>query len=188
MSHATRTAMSHARWTTTHVYTAKRPRKRLRGSLLERFWAQVQKTDGCWMWTGAKDHSSKDCYGRIQDEGGRGSKLLNAHRVAYELLVGPIPNSLCVLHCCDNPSCVNPSHLFLGTKADNLRDMTSKGRRARGERVGGAKLTEQEIKEIRAQYRRYSKEFGGPSLGRRYGVAENTIRHVVRGETWRQAS
>lgn len=146
--------------------------------------AQVQKTDGCWLWTGAKN-GVQDCYGRIQAEGGRGSRVLSAHHVAYELLVGQIPSGLCVLHHCDNPACVNPSHLFLGTKGDNCRDRTRKGRQARGERDGNAKLTQEQVREIRARYQRNSRIFGTVALGRQYGVACGTIWSIVRGQAWR---
>jgi hypothetical protein len=86
----------------------------------EEFMAKVNKTDSCWLWTGAKAPPWN--YGRTGQ--------LWAHRVSYELHVGPITEGLYVLHRCDNPPCVNPSHLFLGTAADNVQDMMAKGRHA----------------------------------------------------------
>ena len=93
-----------------------------------RFWTKVEKTEGCWLWRGAL---SRKGYGSFRADaiGGRQS-----HRVAWELTHGPIPDGLFVLHRCDTPRCVNPAHLWLGTAADNSRDMALKGRAASGER------------------------------------------------------
>lgn len=99
-----------------------KPRKRR--SLAERFWAKVNKTDGCWLWTGCKDPKG---YGYI-GTGGRRGPTKSAHRVSYELEHGEVPEGLHVLHDCDTPSCVRPSHLFAGTPLDNTRDMMRKGR------------------------------------------------------------
>lgn len=154
------------------------PQKR---PLRERFLAKVQKTDGCWNWTASK---TSEGYGFI-GEGGRGGRCLRAHRVAYELFVGPIPEGVCVLHRCDNSACVNPSHLFLGTQADNIRDRDAKGRQARGEGIKQAKLTWPQVQEIRAQYQWRSREFGVRALGRRYGVDQAEIWNIVHGHTWR---
>src|SRR5688572_21396248 len=95
-----------------------------RGSLQERFEAKVLKTAGCWRWLATKNNKG---YGMIGINAAIGKRL--AHRVSYELYVGPIPDGLCVLHHCDNPECTRPDHLFLGTKKDNMADMDAKGRR-----------------------------------------------------------
>jgi hypothetical protein len=151
---------------------------------VQRFLERVRKTETCWIWMGGK---SGDGYGYIYD-GGKGSgRHLRAHRVAFELFVGPIPEGKQVLHHCDNPACVSPNHLFLGTELDNARDRNAKDRdrHPRGECVGTAKLTQAQVQEIRAQYRRYSHEFGSIELGRRYGVSHTTILDVAKGKFWR---
>lgn len=91
------------------------------GTFARRFEERIDKSGECWIWTGSYSPSG---YGRAS----RGLKKVRAHRAAYELYVGPITDGLHVLHKCDNPACVNPAHLFLGTHLDNMRDMETKGR------------------------------------------------------------
>jgi hypothetical protein len=89
----------------------------------ERFWAKVRKGDGCWEWNAAKRLG----YGKFAYEG----KVIDAHRLSWLLHFGPIPEGMLICHRCDNPPCVRPDHLFLGTRADNTHDMDAKGRRVR---------------------------------------------------------
>lgn len=137
---------------------------------------QSKKTlNGCIEWTGAKSPSG---YGRKRV----GRQTCRTHRIAYESFIGPI-GELCVLHRCDNPLCLNPCHLFLGTQIDNLVDMTDKGRRRwvppRGSKNGQAVLTEEDVKAIRLS----TDSFG--ELARRFGVDEKTVRQVAHFRSWK---
>ena len=116
-----------------------------RPSLESDFWSKVEKTEsGCWLWIGGIQHG----YGEFSLYHGR---MIKAHRFSYELAHGPIPDGMCICHKCDVCNCVNPSHLFLGTQADNVKDMNTKGRAIslRGEQNPNAKLTENDVREIR---------------------------------------
>jgi len=131
---------------------------------------------GCFLWTG----TTTGGYGRVR----RGKRTHYAHRVAYELLVGPIPEGMCVLHRCDTPPCVNPAHLFLGTIADNNQDMVQKGRgiAKSGEQHCRARLTEDDVLAIRA--RAAAGETQRP-LAREYGVDQATISNIVTRKSWK---
>jgi len=131
---------------------------------------------GCFLWTG----TTTGGYGRVR----RGKRTHYAHRVAYELLVGPIPEGVCVLHRCDTPPCVNPAHLFLGTIADNNQDMVQKGRgiAKSGEQHCRARLTEDDVLAIRA--RAAAGETQRP-LAREYGVDQATISNIVTRKSWK---
>lgn len=142
-----------------------------------RFWGRVDlQGDGCWPWTASVDRWG---YGHIRING----RLQRAHRVAWELCFGPIPEGVCVLHTCDNPRCVRPIHLFLGSQADNSRDKAKKGRAA-GERNPGAKLTATDVVEIR-QRRRASALHR--ELAADFNVHRTTISNILSGKNWRSA-
>jgi len=114
-------------------------------SFLQRFWSKVEKTEGCWEWTASKVVG----YGQIS-AGRRGLQPLKAHRVSYEIVNGRIPSGLFCCHKCDNPACVNPDHLFLGTQKDNLDDMYAKGRdKTRAKPRKPRKLSDIQVYEIR---------------------------------------
>ena len=140
---------------------------------LKNFWERVNKTRQCWLWTGPL---MKNGYGK-------GCRDL-VHRLSWKIHHGPIPASMSVLHRCDNRRCVNPDHLFLGTQRDNLRDMREKGRQVRGEQQGSAKLTEQQVRQIRRRYQRYSHRNGGGVLAREYGVGIKQIIAIAKGRVW----
>ena len=131
--------------------------------MLRRFWSKVDKTDGCWEWTAATD---KDGYGVL----GVGRKLLKAHRISYMLAYDVTPefDDMLVCHTCDNPLCVNPSHLFLGTNKDNVVDSVKKGRRYKA-------LTPQQVREIRKSKAR------GVDLAEQYGVTPPTVCSIRNG-------
>lgn len=144
-----------------------------------RYEAKVDRTtspDGCHLWTG---YRMRNGYGQFRV--GPVRKL--AHRVGWELRSGPIPPKMEVCHGCDNPPCQNLDHLFLGTSAANTADMVAKGRSARGERHGHARLTEDQVLAIRGRHA--SGGISHVSLAREFGVSEATVRHIVHGETWR---
>jgi hypothetical protein len=157
------------------------------GPLAERFWAKVDKSGTCWLWTAYRNAKG---YGVIKSPGDDGPTLL-AHRVAWELTYGPIPAGVQILHQCDCPPCVRPEHLFRGTNADNVADRVRKGRNGprptpRGEASPDAKLREFQVREIRARY-----AAGGVtwrSLAREYGVSTGTVQKILEGRTWRHVA
>ena len=134
------------------------------------------KDDGCWLWTG---YRNEDGYGRFRV----GKKLWNAHRLSYSLFIGKIPDEIQVLHHCDNPPCVNPDHLFLGTQIDNINDMVRKNRQrsVKGEKHHLAKLDwpkAYEIKWLSAM------GYSTRKLARMYNVARSNIQFVAANKTW----
>lgn len=150
---------------------------------IDRFLDKVSITgDGsCWFWMASTTFG----YGKFKT-----TRLMQAHRASYEFFRGRIPNGLLVLHRCDNPGCVNPAHLFLGTHADNVADKMAKGRQAkgevlakhrrllRGERNNNAKLTNEQVLSIR------SSRASLRDLAAQYDVAESAISRIRNGKRW----
>jgi hypothetical protein len=158
-------------------------------TLEERLWSHVVMSGDCWLWTG---NTRSDGYGTLCVNG----KKTAAHRLSWILAHGEIPkgdgfHGTCVLHTCDNRKCVNPAHLFLGTQADNLGDMTQKGRALHprndtsfraGERHPNARLSETQVIAIRSDPRIEIQ------IARAYGVGLMTINHIRHRRTWKHVS
>lgn len=149
-------------------------------TLEERLWGKVEKTDGCWFWTG---RTKTACgYGRLWDGESRARpKLILVHRLVWILTFGPIPEGMKVCHRCDNPACVRPDHLFLGTHADNMADMVAKARQARGIRNGRTRLTETLVIEIRERSEAGTTQ---RELATVFGVAKGTIQTILARRSW----
>ena len=126
---------------------------------------------GCWVWMGT---TTVRGYGQIEHK----TKKLYAHRASYEAFVGEIPQGMYVCHTCDNVSCVNPNHLFLGTQKQNLQDMARKGRSTRGEKNPGAKLTEEQVNQIRTMDGTCS------FISKIFNVSSSAISAIKRKERW----
>jgi hypothetical protein len=167
------------------------------------YWPKVDTSAGpdlCWPWTGNRDRAG---YGRFDAHAG----IRSAHRFAYLLAFGEIPDGMCVLHRCDNPPCQNPGHLFLGTQADNMADMASKGRGVsgttlhpelvrrgqehwsylnpdripRGVRTPAAKLNDAAVRDIR---KRVAEGVQQKDLAAQFGVSTSAISQIVARKTW----
>lgn len=157
------------------------------------FWSKVEKTDNCWTWKGRRN-TARGGYGMFDVR----RVTVRAHRFAYELVNGPIPAGFEVCHRCDDPRCVRPDHLFLGTRKENAADCQSKGRTSRGEGRYDAKLSDDTVREIRQLYATVPRQRNGRPYGRgplsvrglaqRFGVTPSAIHLAVRGRTWRHVN
>ncbi len=149
--------------------------------LSEVFWSKVAKGEGCWTWTACR---------YTQGYGGFGIKyegkwyLALAHRVAYLLTHETLPPSAAVCHSCDNPACVRPDHLWLGTRKDNAQDCLAKGRWAviEGDQHGNARLTSAAVRVAR---QRHADGYGVTALAHEYGVSQPTMSDALRRVTWK---
>lgn len=146
-------------------------------SAAERFWASVDQTPGqgpngdCWEWQRGRVAQG---YGRLSI--GKGE--VRAHRYAYEMAFGEIPDGMMVCHRCDNPPCCNPNHLFLGTAGDNVADMVAKRRHMYGEGHHKAKLSDDQVRAIRTDQRRQVE------IADDYGVTQGLVGMIKRREVW----
>lgn len=165
------------------------PSGRVTMDLRERFERAYtpEPMSGCWLWTG--DVCRGTGYGRISSINSGRREIIRAHRLSYELHVGPIPAGMMVCHRCDNRACVNPQHLFVGSALDNVRDMDAKHRRRtvvpvrahpKGSQVATAKLSESDVLDIR---RRLPCPY--PVLAAEYGVDRSVISKIATGRAWR---
>lgn len=137
---------------------------------MELFWSKVDASGECWLWVGTLNRRG---YGHFPT-GKRHGLSHTAHRSSWIIHHGPIPEGLHVLHRCDNPSCVNPDHLFLGTHRDNMKDMKEKGRAK-----GPAKLTETQVRGIRSDTRTHR------AIAKDYGITYALVGKIKRKETWK---
>lgn len=158
--------------------------KRPRLSLEERFWPKVDKRGECWLWTGAVTNG----YGVMSLKFGRGFTQIGAHRISYYLEHGSIPLGMDILHKCDTPLCVRPSHLFAGDATANALDAMSKNRLKFpvGIANGRSKLTPHQIRIIRRLV--HSRESSTKEIARRFGIHSATVRQICKRETWKQVS
>lgn len=147
----------------------------------DRFWAKVDRTGECWVWTGYRDPNG---YGRISR--GNGIPPILASRLSWLLHHGTLPDDLYVCHHCDNPSCVRPDHLFLGDQKANMQDAARKNRTTLGERSAASKLSDAAVRDMRLRYAAGQASIA--ELAAEHGVLRGTIKNAIEGVTWRHVA
>lgn len=147
---------------------------------LESIKARSERVGECLIWRGGLNAAG---YGYVWHEG----KNRATHRVSYELNVGPIPVGLELLHSCDTPACIEPTHLSPGTHQLNMRQMVERNRcnRPTGEQHGLAKLSEVQVAEIRRRYKPYCRTNSSCALAKEFGVSQRAVWCAIKGETWK---
>lgn len=141
----------------------------------ERFWNKVNKTDNCWLWTASKTTAGYGCF-KLN------GKLESAHILSYCLEYGEKPDELWVLHKCDTPSCVNPEHLFLGTRSDNMKDCHKKGRLANNLKPK-TKLNSEQVKQLRELYK--SGKYIQKEIAHMFGIDEIHCNKIINYKRWK---
>jgi len=143
-------------------------------TLAQRFWSKVDPAPSscCWEWTAGK---FTEGYGSFR----LNTKMLKAHRVAYQLTKGDIPDGLMVRHTCDNRLCCNPDHLILGTHADNMKDMTERNRQAKGKYNGNSKLTAKQVMEI------YNSPLLQNEIAKLYNIDQSIVSRIKHKKRWK---
>ena len=143
-------------------------------TLAQGFWSKVDPapSECCWEWTAYKTTTG---YGKLR----LNNRDLRAHRVAYTLTKGEIPDGLVVRHTCDNPACCNPDHLILGTQADNVADRQERNRQVKGEQNGRCKLTAKQVMEI------YNSPLSQYELAKLYNITQTNVSYIKLKKTWK---
>lgn len=176
------TGFKHSEETKRNMSLARRGKPRRKIHPVQRLFGNCNAQDGldcCWVWQGSQFGNTG--YGQIQYRG----YPVRAHRLSWELIVGPIPEGLHVCHTCDNRLCINPRHLFVGTHKDNMDDMRRKGREnfAKGERVGVSKMTEDQVLEMRRLWATGQHRIC--DLARMFGLTHVPVICIIRRKTWK---
>lgn len=134
-----------------------------------------ESENGCWEWTGGKSHG----YGQVRIREVWGNRPVYAHRASFVVYhLQPIPKGLVICHTCDNPCCINPGHLFLGTQDENLKDMANKGRSCLGAKNGMTKFTEEDVLNIKAEVNAGVKQY---VVSEKYGISQAQVSRIMRG-------